>query len=92
MHDKGYSGAMIFDAGTELGWGPDEPVPNGPMFSGPEWTELYLHALKEAQRLDLKLGMSIQSGWNLGGPTVTLDDAAKQITWSEIQVEGSTQI
>ncbi len=88
MHDKGFSGAMIFDAGTELRWGPDENPPNGPMFSGPEWTELFLHALKEAKRLDLEVGLSIQSGWNLGGPFVTLDDKAKQITWSEVRLEG----
>ena len=92
MHDKGFSGAMIFDAGTELRWGPDENPPNGPMFSSPEWTELYLHALKEAKRLDLELGLSIQSGWNLGGPFVTLDDKAKQITWSEVQVEGAANL
>jgi len=89
MHAKGFSGAMIFDAGTEPGWGPDGPVPNGPMFAGPEWTELFLHALNEAKRLDLKLGLSIQSGWNLGGPTITLDDAAKQITWSEVEIDGA---
>ena len=57
MHAKGFSGAMIFDAGTELWWGPDDPVPNGPMFSGPEWTELFMHALTEAQRLNLELGL-----------------------------------
>ncbi len=92
MHDKGFSGAMIFDAGTELGWGPDENPPNGPMFSSPEWTELYLHALNEAGRLGMELGLSIQSGWNLGGPYVTLDDKAKQITWSEIQLEGAKPV
>jgi hypothetical protein len=92
MHDKGFSGAMIFDAGTELRWGPDENPPNGPMFSGPAWIELYLHALREAKRLNLELGLSIQSGWNLGGPFVTLDDKAKQITWSEIQVKGPVRV
>jgi hypothetical protein len=92
MHDKGFSGAMIFDAGTELRWGPDKNVPNGPMFSSPAWTELYLHALEEAKRLDMELGLSIQSGWNLGGPFVTLDDKAKQITWSEVQLEGPALI
>ncbi len=92
MYDKGFSGAMIFDAGTELKWGPDDNPPNGPMFSGPEWTELYLHALNEAKRLGLELGLSIQSGWNLGGPFVTLDEKAKQITWSEVQVEGAKSI
>lgn len=92
MHNKGFSGAMIFDAGTELRWGPDKNVPNGPMFSSPAWTELYLHALEEAKRLGLELGLSIQSGWNLGGPFITLDDKAKQITWSEVQVEGPARI
>ncbi len=92
MHDKGFSGAMIFDAGTELRWGPDQNVPNGPVFAGPEWTELFLHALREAKRLDLELGLSIQSGWNLGGPFVTLDDKAKQITWSEIQADGGAPL
>ncbi|MCA9439858.1 MAG: glycoside hydrolase, partial [Candidatus Omnitrophica bacterium] len=92
MHKKGFSGAMIFDAGTELRWGPDENPPNGPQFGGPEWTELYLHALQEAKRLGLKIGLSIQSGWNLGGPRVTLDDTAKQITWSEIQIKGGQTV
>ena len=36
----------------------------------------------------MKIGLSIQSGWNLGGPGVTLEDKAKQIAWSEIQVKG----
>ncbi len=88
MAGKGFSGAMIFDAGTELGWGPDKNVPNGPQFGSEQWTELYLHALREAKRLGLEIGLSIQSGWNLGGPFVTLDDKAKQITASETQVVG----
>ena len=92
MHEKGFSGAMIFDAGTELKWGPDENPPNGPMFSSPEWTELYMHALHEDKRLGLELGLSIQSGWNLGGPSVTLDDKSKQITWSENQIRGSQTV
>jgi len=91
MHDKGFSGAMIFDAngGNQRG---NANVPNGPMYGSDEWTELYLHALNEAKRLDLKIGLSIQSGWNLGGPGVTLDDKAKQITSSEIRVDGAADI
>jgi hypothetical protein len=87
MHNKGFSGAMIFDAHGANQRG-NANVPNGPMFGGKAWTELYLHALREAKRLDLKIGLSIQSGWNLGGPGVTLADKAKQITSSEIRVEG----
>jgi len=91
MHDKGFSGAMIFDAHGANKHN-NFNVPNGPVFSGPEWVELYLHALNEAKRLGLELGLSIQSGWNLGGPRVTLDDKAKQITSSEIQIEGPAMV
>lgn len=87
MKAKGYSGAMIFDAGGAEQRG-NTQVPAGPLFAGPEWIELYKHALAEAQRLGLELGLSIQSGWNLGGPNVTPDFAAKQLTWSEVQIEG----
>ena len=91
MHDKGFSGAMIFDANGSNQRG-NANVPNGPMFGGPEWTELYLHALREAKRLGLEIGLSIQSGWNLGGPRVTLDDKAKQLAFSEVAVDGPAQI
>ncbi len=87
MHEKGFSGAMIFDAGGADQRG-NAQVPAGPTFASPDWVELYMHALNEAKRLDLELGLSIQSGWNLGGPNVTPEFAAKQLTWSEVQIEG----
>jgi hypothetical protein len=87
MKAKGYSGAMIFDAGGAEQRG-NAQVPAGPLFASPQWIQLYLHALSEAQRLGLELGLSIQSGWNLGGPNVTTDFAAKQLTWSEVQIKG----
>lgn len=87
MKAKGFSGAMIFDAGGADQRG-NAQVPAGPLFASPEWIKLYQHALQEAQRLGLELGLSIQSGWNLGGPLVTPDFAAKHLTWSEIQIEG----
>lgn len=87
MKARGFSGAMIFDAGGANQWGNNQ-VPAGPLYGSPEWIELYQHALKEARRLGLVLGLSIQSGWNLGGPNVTPDFAAKQLTWSEIEIDG----
>lgn len=87
MKAKGFSGAMIFDAGGADQRG-NAPVPAGPLFASPEWVKLYRHALQEAQRLGLELGLSIQSGWNLGGPLVTADFAAKRLTWAEVQIEG----
>ncbi len=58
-------------------------VPHGPTFFTPEWRELYKHALREADRLGLEMSLNIQSGWNLGGPMVKAEDAAKKLTWSE---------
>jgi alpha-L-rhamnosidase len=87
MKAKGYSGACIFDAGGADQRG-NAQVPAGPMFGTPGWRELYKHALNEAARLGLVLSLSIQSGWNLGGPDVTAAEATKQITWSEARVKG----
>ena len=87
MKAKGYGGALLFDADGSSQRG-NEPVPPGPMFGTPEWTELYVHAVKEADRLGLELSLSIQSGWNLGGPDVTPEEAAKQLTWSQTTVTG----
>jgi hypothetical protein len=87
MKAKGFSGACLFDAGGQTQRGNGD-VPEGPMFGSPAWRELYMHAVKEADRLGLVLSLSIQSGWNLGGPDVTPEEATKHLTWSEITVKG----
>ncbi|MEN6426471.1 MAG: glycosyl hydrolase [Phycisphaerales bacterium] len=89
MKDKGFGGAMIFDAGGAEQRG-NRQVPAGPMFTTPAWRELFVHAVKEADRLALELSLSIQSGWNLGGPMVTPEMAAKMLTWSEVRIQGPT--
>ncbi|MEA3366455.1 MAG: glycosyl hydrolase [Candidatus Hydrogenedentes bacterium] len=87
MKAKGYGGALIFDADGSNHRG-NESVSAGPMFGTPQWTDLYVHAVREAARLGLELSLSIQSGWNLGGPDVTPEEAAKQLTWSQTTVTG----
>ena len=89
MKAKGFSGAMVFDAGGAEQRG-NRQVPAGPLFSGPQWRALFVHAAQEAHRLGLELSLSIQSGWNLGGPMVTPDIAAKTLTWSQTQIQGPT--
>ena len=44
--------------------------------------------LREADRLGLEMSLNIQSGWNLGGPMVTQDDAPKKLVWTETRVVG----
>lgn len=78
---------MIFDAGGHNQRG-NKDIPAGPLFGSEEWTELFVFALDEAKRLGLEVGFNIQSGWNLGGPCVTPQYAAKQLTYSERKVTG----
>jgi len=87
MKAKGYSGALIFDADGSGNQG-NRRVPAGPALGGPEWTKLFVHACKEAKRLDLELSLNIQSGWNLGGPKVTEEEAAQRLVWSKTEVKG----
>ena len=91
MKAKGYSGALIFDADSSSQQG-NRKVPTGPVFGGPEWTKLFVHACKEANRLNLELSLNIQSGWNLGGPDVTEQEAAQRLAWSKTEVKGPAAI
>ncbi|MCX7047244.1 MAG: glycosyl hydrolase, partial [Candidatus Sumerlaeota bacterium] len=91
MKAKGMAGGVIFDAGGATQGG-HKAVPAGPVFASPEWRELFKHTVKEADRLGLTLSLSIQSGWNLGGPNVKPEDSAKRYSWSETQVKGPAKL
>ncbi len=91
MKAKGFAGAVLIDAGGADQEGND-PVPHGPTFFTPEWRELYKYTLHEADRLSLQISLNIQSGWNLGGPVVSQNDAGKQYTWSEMEISGGTNV
>ncbi|MDE1176025.1 MAG: glycosyl hydrolase [Edaphobacter sp.] len=87
MKAKGFGGALLVDANGASQEG-NRPVPAGPQFGSPAWTELYLHALREADRFGLEITLNIMSGWNLGGPTVTPEDASKLLTFSRTTIQG----
>jgi hypothetical protein len=91
LRAKGFGGANIIDAGGDEQRG-NRRVPHGPDFASPAWRELFVHALAEADRLGLELGFNIQSGWNLGGPTVRPENAAKTITFTETSVTGGGRV
>jgi hypothetical protein len=91
MKSRNFQGAMIFDAGGHNQRG-NRDIPKGPLFGSEEWNELFVFALDEARRLGLEIGFNIQSGWNLGGPRVTPQHTAKQITFSEATINGGKQI
>ena len=91
MKSKNFQGAMIFDAGGHNQRG-NKDIPEGPEFGSKEWNELFVYALDEAKRVGLEVGFNIQSGWNLGGPCVTPQYAAKQLTYTELKVSGGKVI
>ncbi len=91
MLEKGFGGALIMDAGGADN-DKNQPVPPGPVFGSPAWRELYRHTLREAARLKMELALNIQSGWNLGGPSVTPADAKKILCWTETVVVGPGRV
>lgn len=91
MKSRNFHGAMIFDAGGHNHRG-NKDIPDGPLYGSAEWNELFVFALDEARRLSLEMGFNIQSGWNLGGPRVTPQYAAKQITNGGIVIQGGKKI
>ncbi|WP_020529864.1 glycosyl hydrolase [Flexithrix dorotheae] len=91
MKSKNFQGAMIFDAGGH-NQRANKDIPAGPLFGSDEWNQLFVFALDEAKRLGLEIGFNIQSGWNLGGPRVTPQYAAKQLTYTETILAGGKKL
>lgn len=83
MKKQGIGGALLFDAG-EAG----AEAPRGPRFMSLEWRELFKHAVREADRCSIVLGVNLCSGWNAGGPWVTHEHAAKKLSWAQTRIAG----
>ena len=87
MHDKGYGGALIFDASSSGYW-LVKKTQAGPVFGSDAWRDLLAHCVREADRLDMELSLNICSGWNLGGPSVQPEQAMKKIVFSDTLITG----
>ena len=92
MKHQGIGGALIFDAAPVDRWRPKnvEAAPVGPPFMSDRWRELFRHAIKEADRLDLELGVSMTSGFNAGGPWVTPEYGQQELVWADLIIKGPT--
>ncbi len=88
--DKGLGGLQMWD--TEAMRNPNGFVPAGPPFMSTKSVAAMKHAIKEAKRLDLNLGLITSSGWNAGGPWVPPELASKNLYSSNIIVSGSGRI
>jgi hypothetical protein len=91
MKAKGFGGALLVDANGSNQNG-NQDVPAGPPFASPAWVALFTHALREADRLDLEITLNITSGWNLGGPAVTPEQASKILTFTRTPVAANADL
>jgi hypothetical protein len=81
---KGIGGVNLICTG---GYAGDHPLP-GVKFLGPQWRELFRHAVKEAARLKIEIGFNMAGGWLMMGPWVAQDDAMKNVVQSELKLKG----
>ncbi|HYD84452.1 MAG TPA: glycosyl hydrolase, partial [Opitutus sp.] len=83
MQRVGIGGAWIFNVSQSL---PEGPAP----FLSSTWLRMLDHAVEEADRLGLELGIHNSDGWSeSGGPWITPEVSMKKLTWSETTVRGS---
>lgn len=62
-------------------------------FNTPEWYEMFAWALKEANRLNIKIGAHNCDGWSAsGGPWITPEKSMKTFTWSKTRIQGGADI
>ena len=80
-------GNLIF---LEVGIG----VPRGPVdFMSEEWQDLYVHAVREAERLGIKILLGAGPGWcGSGGPWVKPEESMKHLVFSETEIEGNKEV
>jgi hypothetical protein len=90
MKDKGMRGAIIWDMGALQD--PDQMIPKGPPFLGPESVASIHHVIDEADRLGLEIGLSAASSWNAGGPWVSSGEGCQTLAWASLQVTGPTKL
>lgn len=86
MKRQGIAGVLLFDAGEGKG------SPVGPVFMSDPWRDLFRHAIHEAGRLGIEVGVNLCSGWDAGGTWVTPEYAAKKLVYAELRVQGPNDV
>ena len=85
FHAKGMGEVLLVNSAGGLG---GVPFPQGVRLFSEEWKELYRHAMSEAKRLDIAVGINLCSGWCMGGPWIEPRDSGRWYLQSELDVEG----
>ncbi len=86
--NKGMGGFDIWDVGTFVD--DKNSVPAGPPFMGDKSLQAIGFAVREAERIGLRLGLVTASSWNSGGSWVQPKHGAMGLYRSTINVQGPT--
>jgi len=86
MKEVGISNLIFLEVGIG--------VPRGPVdFMSEEWQELYVHAVREAERLGIKILLGAGPGWcGSGGPWVKPEESMKHLVFSETEISGNKKV
>ncbi|MBT4398203.1 MAG: glycosyl hydrolase [Bacteroidetes bacterium] len=86
MKEVGISNLIFLEVGIG--------VPRGPIdFMSEEWQDLFVHAVREAERLGIKILMGAGPGWcGSGGPWVKPEESMKHLVFSETEISGNTKV
>lgn len=87
MRRKGIAGAMIFQVSVDPVPG-GAVIPQGETFMSDRWRGLFQHAVREAARLGIEIGLMASNGWNCGGPWVPASHCGRRLVWSETKLSG----
>jgi hypothetical protein len=87
---QGMAGFDIFDIGAVSN--PDGIVTAGPEFMGEACLEAISHAVKEATRLDMELGLILSSSWDAGGSWIRPEHASMALYETSELVSGPGDI
>ena len=86
MKEAGISNLIFLEVGIG--------VPRGPVdFMSEEWQELFVHAVREAERLGIKIVLGAGPGWcGSGGTWVKPEESMKHLVYSETTISGNRKI
>ncbi len=86
MKEVGISNLIFLEVGIG--------VPRGPVdFMSEEWQDLFVHAVKEAERLNIKILLGAGPGWcGSGGPWVKPEESMKHLVFSETEISGNKKV
>ncbi|MEN8193481.1 MAG: glycosyl hydrolase [Bacteroidota bacterium] len=88
--EKGIGTLDIWDV---AGWvDPEGVIPAGPPFMGDESVQAIAHAIREAGKLGIDIGLTISSSWNAGGSWVKPEDGVMGLFDTSFVVKGPTTI